>query len=52
MQGIEEDKVRVSCNIYIKVDVVGVDIGEVGVYLFKPVLPYLMAAHDEDVIGF
>ena len=52
MQGIEEDEVRVSSDIDIEVHVIGVDISEIGVHFFKPVLPYLMATHDEDIIGF
>lgn len=52
MQGIEEDKVRVSSDIDIKVYVSRVDISKIGVYFFKSILPYLMATHDEDIIGF
>ena len=50
MQGIEEDEVRVSSDIDIEVHVIGVDISEIGVNFFKPVLPNLMATHDEDII--
>ena len=52
MQGVKEDEVRIPCYIDIKVYVIRIDISEIGVYFFKPVLPYLMATHDEDIIGF
>ena len=52
VQGVKEDEVRISSDIDIKVYVIRIDISEIGVYFFKPVLPNLMATHDEDIIGF